>query len=119
MISQIFKKIWVSIPKMCKKASRIDKQTRFNYNKINMNRKIVSNPKILGGKPVIAGTRISVELIMSLLASGMETKEILTEYPHLKKNDVKAAISFANSRIKREEIHPIIKENGDFVFPTL
>lgn len=84
-----------------------------------MNKKIISNPKILGGKPIIRGTRISVELIMSLLASGMEIKEILAEYPHLKKNDVKAAISFAGSRVKREQIHPIIKDNGNFIFPTL
>lgn len=80
---------------------------------------IISNPKILGGKPVIAGTRISVELIMDLLRSGLEVKDILKEYPHLKKEDIQAAISFAAVRFKREEIHPIVRRNGELVFPTL
>jgi uncharacterized protein (DUF433 family) len=58
-----------------------------------MNR-IVSDPKILGGKPVIRGTRISVELILSLLASGMDETAILREYPHMKRADVRAAIAY-------------------------
>ena len=80
---------------------------------------IISNPKILGGKPIIAGTRISVELIMNLLGAGMETEGILKEYPQLKKKDIQAVISFAASRIKREGIHPIVKRNGEIYFPTL
>lgn len=56
--------------------------------------KIVSNPKILGGKPVIAGTRISVELIMNFLGAGMSVKEITSEYTELKKNEVVAAIEY-------------------------
>lgn len=80
---------------------------------------IASNPKILGGKPIIAGTRISVGLIMDLLKTGLETKDILKEYPQLKKRDVRAAIAFAASRVKREEIHPIVRKNGEILFPTL
>lgn len=80
---------------------------------------IVSNPKILGGKPIIAGTRISVELIMDLLGSGLEVKDILKEYPHLNKQQVQTAISFAASRIKRERIHAITNKNGELAFPTL
>lgn len=81
--------------------------------------RIVSNPKILGGKPIIAGTRVSVELILDFLAAGMNLEKIIQEYPFLKKEDIQAAVSFAASRIKREEIHPIWKKNGEFVFPTL
>ena len=81
--------------------------------------KIISDPKILGGKPIIAGTRVSVELIINLLGSDLELKDILKEYPFLKKKDIQAAISFAASRIKREEIHPIVKRNGEILFPTL
>lgn len=81
--------------------------------------KIISNPKILGGKPIINGTRISVELILNLLKSGLETKEILQEYPQLKGKDIQAAIAFAVLRINREEIHPIVKMNGELLFPTL
>ncbi len=56
---------------------------------------ITQNPEILGGKPIIAGTRMSVESIMELLSSGMEIKEILKEYPFLKRNHIMAAIEYA------------------------
>ncbi len=56
---------------------------------------IISDPRILGGKPIIAGTRISVELIINFLASGMSVEEILIEYPELKKVEVLTAIRFA------------------------
>ncbi len=61
--------------------------------------KIISDPKILGGKPVIVGTRISVELIMNFLGAGMSVKEILSEYPELKKAEVVAAIGYAPSLV--------------------
>lgn len=54
---------------------------------------IISDPKILDGKPVIAGTRISVELILDRIASGMSVKEILKDYPHLTVSQIQAAIS--------------------------
>lgn len=57
--------------------------------------RIVSDPKILFGKPVIAGTRISVELIMEELGAGTSVEELLTDYPHLTREDVLAAIDFA------------------------
>ncbi len=66
--------------------------------------KIVFDPKILGGKPIIKGTRISVEFILELLSSGMGIDEILEEYPHLKKEDVLEAISYAAQTIKHEDI---------------
>lgn len=57
--------------------------------------KIISNPEILGGKPIIAGTRISVELIMNFLGAGISTKEIISEYSELKKSEIVAAIEYA------------------------
>ncbi len=59
-----------------------------------MKPKIISNSKILGGKPVIAGTRISVELIMNFLSAGMNIKDILSEYSELKKSEVLAAVEY-------------------------
>lgn len=53
---------------------------------------ITRNPKILGGKPIIAGTRMSVESVMELLSSGMEIPEILKEYPFLTKKQILACI---------------------------
>lgn len=60
---------------------------------------IISDPKILGGKPIIAGTRISVELILDRIASGMSVKEILKDYPHLTTNQIQAAISYARNLV--------------------
>ena len=68
-----------------------------------MNR-ITYNQNIFGGKPIIKGTRISVEFVLELLASGMTLEEIVKEYPRLKKEDVLAAINYAAITIKREEL---------------
>lgn len=73
---------------------------------------------ILGGKPVIAGTRIPVELIMDLLSSGLTASEIQGEYPHLSKGQIQAAISYAASAIRRETVVPIETKNGKVVFYT-
>ena len=54
--------------------------------------RIEINPKILVGKPIIAGTRISVELIMKLVAQGWKEEDIIKEYPVLKKEDIRAII---------------------------
>ena len=67
-------------------------------------RRIISNQKILGGKPVIRGTRISVEFILELLRSGMSFKEILQAYPHLKRSDLEAVLAFAKHAVSQEEI---------------
>lgn len=67
--------------------------------------KIITNPKILLGKPTIAGTRIPVSLILNLLAHGMTIEEIIADYPHLTPADIKAAIKFAEKTV--EKIHPI------------
>ena len=49
--------------------------------------RITFNPKILGSKPIIKGTRISVEHVINLLASNVKEQEILEDYPHLKHED--------------------------------
>ncbi len=57
--------------------------------------RIVTNPEILGGKPIIRGTRLSVEFILELLASGMTKEEILADYPHITKEDLYAVLEYA------------------------
>lgn len=64
--------------------------------------KIVVNPRILGGKPIIQGTRISVELILDLLASGATETEILEDYPHLTKTDIQSCLKYAAQAYKNE-----------------
>jgi len=68
-----------------------------------MNR-ITYNPKIFGGKPIIKGTRISVEFVLELLASGMTSEEIIKEYPQLTKKDILAVLDYAAKTIKKEEL---------------
>ena len=57
-------------------------------------RRISADPKVAFGKPVIKGTRIWVSLILDLLASGMNEKEILREYPQLALEDIRAAVAY-------------------------
>lgn len=64
---------------------------------------ITQDPHILNGKPIIAGTRMSVESVLELLSSGMETSDILAEYPFLTKKHVEAAIKYATNLVKKEE----------------
>ena len=64
--------------------------------------KIVENPEILGGKPVIEGTRISVEFVLGLLASGAGFDEILEDYPHLSKLDIQAYLEYAAKSCQNE-----------------
>lgn len=55
---------------------------------------IMTNPKILGGKPIIIGTRISVEFILELIASGASVRDIVEAYPHLKEEAIREAIQY-------------------------
>jgi len=62
---------------------------------------IITDKNILNGKPIIAGTRISVELIMNFLASGMSVEDILLEYKELKRKEVLEAIAYAAELVSR------------------
>lgn len=65
--------------------------------------RIIIDPEVLSGKPVIKGTRIPVYLIIELLADGMTEKEILSQYLTLKIEDIKAALLYASKCIENEE----------------
>jgi uncharacterized protein (DUF433 family) len=56
--------------------------------------RIVFDPRILGGKPVIKGTRLSVEFILGLLSSGVPEGEILEDYPYLSKTGIQACLNY-------------------------
>ena len=68
-----------------------------------MRQRITINPKIMVGKPVIRGTRIPVYLILNLVAGGYTFERILRAYPQLTKQDVKAALEYAQNLTKHEE----------------
>ncbi|HHB90488.1 MAG TPA: DUF433 domain-containing protein [Anaerolineae bacterium] len=66
--------------------------------------RITVDPDILGGKPIIRGTRLSVEFILDLLASGMMEDEIIQEYPHLERDDIRACLQYAARSLHNEVI---------------
>jgi len=73
--------------------------------KTPLNQRIEVNPDILMGKPVIAGTRIPVYLILNLLAAGYDEARILQAYPGLVHEDIQAVLWYAEQRMRYEEVH--------------
>lgn len=67
-------------------------------------KRIVSDPNIMLGKPIIKGTRIPVELILRKLSEGITVEELLEAYPHLTREDILAALSYSADVIAREEL---------------
>ena len=67
---------------------------------------IESNPKIMVGKPVIRGTRITVELILDKLAAGETVEQILDDYPHLTREGIRAALEFAAKSVRFDHVTP-------------
>lgn len=69
--------------------------------------RIVINPEVLSGKPVIKGTRIPVYLILELLSAGMSMDDILDEYPPLTREDIQAALEYASKILQHETVVPL------------
>jgi len=72
--------------------------------KENLLNRIETNPKIMLGKPVIKGTRLTIELILEKFAYGESEETILKEYPFLKKEDIRAAFLYAAKTLSLEEL---------------
>ncbi len=68
--------------------------------------RIQLNPKVMVGKPVIRGTRITVEQVLDLLEQGYTVDEVVSEYPRLTADDVYAAIGYARTQIADELVYP-------------
>lgn len=73
---------------------------------------IVSNPSILMGKPIVKGTRITVELILEKLASGETFEQILDAHPRLTREHIHEALSFAAEALKADVVYPITEVNA-------
>ena len=74
--------------------------------------KIAADSDVLVGKPRIAGTRISVELVLEELAAGTGIDDLLRAYPHLCREDIQAVLRFALQSIRHEEIRPLPEATG-------
>lgn len=72
--------------------------------------RITLNPKVMVGKPVIKGTRLTVEYILNLLAHGATSAEILEEYKGLTQEDIQACILFATKSLENTTFMPLATE---------
>ena len=73
----------------------------------NYREMVVSDPGVMMGKPVIAGTRITVELILEKLAAGETVEQILDAHPRLNEDAVRAALAFAAGALRADVIYPL------------
>ncbi|HSK80425.1 MAG TPA: DUF433 domain-containing protein [Thermoanaerobaculia bacterium] len=69
--------------------------------------RIRTNPEIFGGKPIIRGMRISVELILSLLAQGETIENLLADYPELEPDDIRACLAYAHAVVAEESLDAV------------
>ena len=74
---------------------------------MNWQNRIVVNPAVLLGKPVVRGTRLAVEFIVDLLAQGWSEADILRNYPGLTHEDVLACLNYASSLLRAEKVYPL------------
>ena len=75
-----------------------------------INDRIEINPSVMMGKPIICGTRITVELILRQLRQGITKQELLQNYPHLVVDDVDAALDYAADLVKDETVYQLIPD---------
>lgn len=72
-----------------------------------MARRIVVNPDVLVGKPILEGTRISVEFVIGLLADGWTHEEIIKNHPHLQPEDIVTCLRYAAEILQAEKVFPL------------
>lgn len=72
--------------------------------------RIILNPKVMAGKPVIRGTRLTVDFVLNLLAHGATEQEILEEYKGLTKEDLRACFLFATKTLEDTDFMPLAAE---------
>jgi len=72
--------------------------------------RIVIDPEILTGKPVIKGTRISVELIIELLARGYSKEQIVEQYDHVTPEDIQACLAYASEVLSSEKVYAVARK---------
>ena len=74
---------------------------------MNWQERIVLDPEVLTGKPVVKGTRLAVEFIIALLAQGWTEADILRNYPGLAREDIQACLSYASAALSVERVYPL------------
>jgi uncharacterized protein (DUF433 family) len=74
---------------------------------MNWRERIVVDPGVLVGKPVVKGTRLAVEFVIDLLAQGWTEDEILRNYPGLTRDDIHACLAYASEVLRAQKIYPL------------
>lgn len=69
--------------------------------------KIVIDPQILAGKPIVKGTRMAVEFVIDLLAQGWPETEVIKNYPSLTHDDIQACLQYASAVLHAEKVYPL------------
>jgi len=69
--------------------------------------RITADPAIFGGKPIIRGMRISVELVLSLLAQGVTWESLMADYPELEADDIRACLAYAHAVISHDSLDTV------------
>lgn len=73
----------------------------------NLFDRITLNPSVCHGKPTVRNMRYPVEMILDLLSAGMSVEEILTDYPALEEDDIRACLAYASKLVKVKSIHKV------------
>lgn len=79
----------------------------------DLNERIVVDPEVMVGKPVIRGTRIPVELILEKLAYDLDVEEVLEDYPRLTRDDIRACLDYAHSLVTGEHVFPVMPSSSE------
>jgi uncharacterized protein (DUF433 family) len=74
---------------------------------VNWQERITLDPEVLSGKPVIKGTRLSVEFVVELLAQGWSEEEIIRNYPGLTREDIQGCLGYASEILRIERVYPL------------
>jgi uncharacterized protein (DUF433 family) len=85
-------------------------ETFMNENKLL--ERIMVNPKIFGGKPIIRGRRLAVEHVLGMLAAGDNPETILKGYPWLETEDIQACLVYARRMVSHERVEPLLVGTG-------
>ena len=74
--------------------------------------RITARPEVFGGKPIVRDMRISVELILSLLAQGVTQEELLNDYPRLEPEDIRACVAYAHAVVAGDSLAAVSVAEG-------
>lgn len=69
--------------------------------------RIIVDPAVLAGKPVIKGTRIAVDFVVDLLGRGWTIEQVLQEYDHVTREDIQACLAYASEVLQSERVYPV------------